>query len=165
MLDWHSLATTLPEPSQPPHQPNRSRRNSQHGPPQMRYQPHRSLPPRGSRAHSQPSGCQNRISRRGLLYRHKLRCKCHVRSNLHDKPAVRLICPFHFLPVISLFSLTLFLRSKYKTSRIEWDVDECAQPLSEMPRQPHLCAPNSIPLRQQRVTTPNRFQVLASNEE
>ncbi|KAL7894013.1 hypothetical protein HDV63DRAFT_162684 [Trichoderma sp. SZMC 28014] len=56
-------------------------------------------------------------------------------------------------------------RLKYKTSRIEWDVDECAQPLSEMPSQPRLCAPSSAPLRQQRVTTPNRFQVLASSEE
>lgn len=27
---------------------------------------------------------------------HKLRCECHVRSNLHDKPTVRLICPLFF---------------------------------------------------------------------
>jgi hypothetical protein len=63
-----------------------------------------------------------------------------------------------------LVLLTLILRSKYKTSRIEWDVDECAQPLSEMLSPPHQCA-LSAPLRQQRVTTPNRFQILASEEE
>ncbi|GFP59305.1 negative regulator of differentiation 1 [Trichoderma asperellum] len=57
-------------------------------------------------------------------------------------------------------------RLKYKTSRIEWDVDECAQPLNEMPSTPHQCAPSSaVPQRQARVTTPNRFQVLASKEE
>ncbi|KAK1240218.1 hypothetical protein MKX08_007660 [Trichoderma sp. CBMAI-0020] len=56
-------------------------------------------------------------------------------------------------------------RLKYKTSRIEWDVDECAQPLSEMPSPPHQCTPSSGPLRQLRVTTPNRFQVLASKED
>ncbi|EHK47321.1 hypothetical protein TRIATDRAFT_8597, partial [Trichoderma atroviride IMI 206040] len=53
-------------------------------------------------------------------------------------------------------------RLKYRTSRIEWDVDECAQPLSEMPSPPHQCAPRSAPPRQLRITTPNRFQVLAS---
>ncbi|PTB34806.1 hypothetical protein M441DRAFT_74791 [Trichoderma asperellum CBS 433.97] len=57
-------------------------------------------------------------------------------------------------------------RLKYKTSRIEWDVDECAQPLSEMPSTPDQCAPSSaVPQRQVRVRTPNRFQVLASKEE
>ncbi|KAL6895016.1 hypothetical protein GGI43DRAFT_125531 [Trichoderma evansii] len=57
-------------------------------------------------------------------------------------------------------------RLKYKTSRIEWDVDECAQPLSEMPSTPRQCAISSVaPKRQLRVRTPNRFQVLSSKEE
>ncbi|KAL7917910.1 hypothetical protein ACQKWADRAFT_331293 [Trichoderma austrokoningii] len=57
-------------------------------------------------------------------------------------------------------------RLKYKPIRIEWDFDECAQPLSEMPSARHQFASRSVaPRRQLRVRTPNRFQVLAPEED
>ncbi|KAM0259437.1 hypothetical protein ACHAQJ_003331 [Trichoderma viride] len=55
---------------------------------------------------------------------------------------------------------------KYKSSRIEWDVDGCAQPLSQLSGMPHQWAP-SLVIRQRQLigNSTNRFQLLASEEE
>ncbi|KAH0490183.1 hypothetical protein TgHK011_001663 [Trichoderma gracile] len=64
----------------------------------------------------------------------------------------------------SMYARTCMMsRLKYKGCRIEWDIDECAQPLSQMPvmsrrRTPFPVAPVARSVR----TTSNRFQLLAS---
>ncbi|KAL7940721.1 hypothetical protein V8C42DRAFT_356085 [Trichoderma barbatum] len=55
-------------------------------------------------------------------------------------------------------------RLKYKGSRLEWDVDECAQPLDQVPVMPRHRAPFSVvPLRRS-VYMRNRFQLLEAEE-
>ncbi|KAL6862069.1 hypothetical protein J3F83DRAFT_716887 [Trichoderma novae-zelandiae] len=54
-------------------------------------------------------------------------------------------------------------RLKYKGCRIEWDVDECAQPLNQMPVMSRRRAPFPVaPVARSIRTTSNRFQLLAS---
>ncbi|TFB01762.1 Negative regulator of differentiation 1, partial [Trichoderma ghanense] len=54
-------------------------------------------------------------------------------------------------------------RLKYKGCRIEWDVDECAQPLSQMPVMSRRRAPLPVtPAARSVRKTSNRFQLLAS---
>ncbi|UKZ78195.1 hypothetical protein TrVFT333_005930 [Trichoderma virens FT-333] len=53
---------------------------------------------------------------------------------------------------------------KYKGSRLEWDVDECAQPLNQVPARPRRRAPfPTAPIRRS-VYMSNRFQLLEAEE-
>ncbi|EHK21293.1 uncharacterized protein TRIVIDRAFT_128228, partial [Trichoderma virens Gv29-8] len=51
-------------------------------------------------------------------------------------------------------------RLKYKGSRLEWDVDECAQPLDQVPARPRRRAPFPTALIRRSVYMSNRFQLL-----
>ncbi|KAK4068198.1 uncharacterized protein Triagg1_7441 [Trichoderma aggressivum f. europaeum] len=55
-------------------------------------------------------------------------------------------------------------RLKYKSSRLEWDADECGQPLGQVPLIPRLKPPSrAVPVRRS-VSSGNRFQILADGE-
>ncbi|PTB48858.1 hypothetical protein M431DRAFT_500784 [Trichoderma harzianum CBS 226.95] len=55
-------------------------------------------------------------------------------------------------------------RLKYKSSRLDWDADECAQPLRQVPVMPRLKTPSlAAPVRRS-VSSGNRFQILAAEE-
>ncbi|KAL7905879.1 hypothetical protein GGI35DRAFT_488140 [Trichoderma velutinum] len=55
-------------------------------------------------------------------------------------------------------------RLKYKGSRLEWDADECARPLNQVPLMPRQkAALPAAPMRRS-VSSGNRFQILADEE-
>ncbi|KAL5083813.1 hypothetical protein Trisim1_000860 [Trichoderma cf. simile WF8] len=55
-------------------------------------------------------------------------------------------------------------RLKYKSSRLEWDADECAQPLRQVPVMPRQKAKLHVAPVRRSVSSGNRFQILAAEE-
>ncbi|PNP43229.1 hypothetical protein THARTR1_11127 [Trichoderma harzianum] len=55
-------------------------------------------------------------------------------------------------------------RLKYKSSRLEWDADECGQPLGQVPFIPRLKAPSRAAAARRSASSGNRFQILADGE-
>ncbi|KKP00547.1 hypothetical protein THAR02_07351 [Trichoderma harzianum] len=55
-------------------------------------------------------------------------------------------------------------RLKYKSSRLEWDADECAQPLCQVPVMPRQKAKLHVAPVRRSVSSGNRFQILAAEE-
>ncbi|KAJ0168016.1 Negative regulator of differentiation 1 [Colletotrichum tanaceti] len=59
----------------------------------------------------------------------------------------------------AMFARTCMMsRLKYKGSKVEWDVDECAQPLGAT--QTHRAQPHALPPKHSLGTMPNRFEIL-----
>ncbi len=133
------------------------RRYPQPGGSSVRWQTYRREHQRRPRAHPQ-SGChQGRVYWWKLPYQPQLRPQCHLCADLHDEPVVS----------NHITRLEDFLanqdHSKYKGTKVDWDVDECVQPLAP---QPVVKPRKEITPPKKTATAPtNRFQLLVLDED
>ncbi|KAL7928916.1 hypothetical protein V8C35DRAFT_332051 [Trichoderma chlorosporum] len=68
------------------------------------------------------------------------------------------------LPSAMYARTCMMSRLKYKSSLLEWDADECAQPLNQVPVTPRRRAPFPTAPARQSISSGNRFQLLADEE-
>ncbi len=93
-----------------------------------------------------------------MLHQNKLRPQRNVCKDLHDEPSVR--PPTHF----PLKKDLIVVHSKYKGSKIDWDVDECDQPM-EVVKKAHPKPQQAPASKKLPVNMRNRFATLRLDDE
>lgn len=81
---------------------------------------------------------------------------------MHDEPGVSITAVnFSFTSVLTL----MIGHSKYKGSKIEWDSDECAQPLEVIQKPSLPKAQNTANMKKPLVHIRNRFATLRLDDD